>query len=566
MDSFQFYATPKSLAEKAVSMFQRPIKKLLEPSAGHGDLLASISERCYKNIDCIEMDFKNVAVLEKKGFPVVGHDFLEFNGVSIYSHILLNPPFAYGVDHVLHAWDILFDGEIVAIINAETIKNPNSMKKKHLVQLIDTHGSVEFLSDQFMTDETDRQTPVEIALVHLEKNSQCSLDFLDGLAADSLIPQGSESFSMPNEISVPCAKFKSFVTIFDCAVLAAKKSAQAGVSAQHYEKMLGDSILDVKPIQSISECDARDLAAQDKSLAGDYAAQFNASYKKLKERAWSSVLRSSEVLTRLSSSAQKKVESDFERICLLEFTMKNIWGFLDGLIGQAGNIQNEMICDVFDKISRFHPNNHCYYQGWKSNEKHRVNAFRIMMTRFILPTSSSLDYLYSSNISWDDRKKLSDIDKVFAMLDGRSYECTYGIVNLFSDKFNELSNGQRLSCDYFDVRFYPNAGTFHFFPKRKDLIDLLNRKVGKLRSWLPEDDTVVSEEFWEQFEKAESICKTIKLDERSTWKLMNASSHNENRLFQDLFEKHSAVLKEKGIKYYGQDRLQFIEQLRLATA
>jgi len=246
--------------------------------------------------------------------------------------------------------------------------------------------------------------------------------------------------------------------------------------------------------------------------------------------------------------------------------MKNIWGFLDGLVGQTVNIQNEMICDVFDKISRFHPNNHCYYQGWKSNEKHRVNAFRIMMTRFILPTSSCLDYLYSTDISWDDQKKLSDIDKVFAMLDQKAYGSTYGIVDLFSDKFKELSNGERLSCDYFDVRFYPNAGTFHFFPKRKDLIDLLNRKVGKLRSWLPEDDNDVSEEFWQQFEKAEAICKTIKLDQRSTWKLMNASTDGESQLFQELLEKHSDILKEKGIKYFGQDRLQYFEQLRLEAA
>jgi len=55
---------------------------------------------------------------------VVGHDFLEFKMGAIYSHIIMNPPFSQGAAHVLHAWHILYDGEIVALLNAETVRNP----------------------------------------------------------------------------------------------------------------------------------------------------------------------------------------------------------------------------------------------------------------------------------------------------------------------------------------------------------------------------------------------------------------------------------------------------------
>lgn len=31
----------------------------------------------------------------------------------------MTPPFASGVEHVLKAWNLLYDGELVAILNAE---------------------------------------------------------------------------------------------------------------------------------------------------------------------------------------------------------------------------------------------------------------------------------------------------------------------------------------------------------------------------------------------------------------------------------------------------------------
>lgn len=70
----------------------------------------------------------------------------------------MNPPFNQGCKHVLHAWDILFDGEIVAILNAETVKNPFSAERRLLAQLIEDHGSVEYIKDAFMDPDTQRKT------------------------------------------------------------------------------------------------------------------------------------------------------------------------------------------------------------------------------------------------------------------------------------------------------------------------------------------------------------------------------------------------------------------------
>jgi hypothetical protein len=62
---------------------------------------------------------------------------------------------------------------------------------------------------------------------------------------------------------------------------------------------------------------------------------------------------------------------------------------------------------------------------------------------------------------------LRDLDKVFAMLDGR-VEPEVSLEWVFRYKFRELRDGQRVSASYFDIRYYPGVGTIHFFPKDQE--------------------------------------------------------------------------------------------------
>ena len=118
----QFYPTGRTLADHAFAKFKHPVRRLLEPSAGRGDLLAPTGNDDgdngrYRNwsqrrvpasqIDCIEIDLQNHPLLAKQGYRVIGHDFLQYEGAAIYSHILMNPPFSAGADHVLHAWNLV---------------------------------------------------------------------------------------------------------------------------------------------------------------------------------------------------------------------------------------------------------------------------------------------------------------------------------------------------------------------------------------------------------------------------------------------------------------------------
>lgn len=280
-----------------------------------------------------------------------------------------------------------------------------------------------------------------------------------------------------HELALANAFIDNAVLMFNAAVEAARQSAFSEARAMRYRKMLG---------QTLGEMNG-DAAVKSTHTTLDWVKnQLYTDYRDLKDRAWSGILRSTQVTSRLSSAAQKRLESDFETIKSLEFTVPNIYGFLQGIIDQQGDIQLSMVCDVFDLITRYHSDNTVFFMGWKSNDKHRTLGMRIKTTRFVLPGHATESY--ENDLPWESQRMLADFDKVFAMLDGKS-EAAVGLESVFRNHFHALRTGQRISGSYFDVRYYPGVGTIHFFPTNKALIDRMNRLVGNHRRWLPPAET-----------------------------------------------------------------------------
>lgn len=130
----QFYPTPQPLVDRAWGKFKnRDFVRVLEPSAGEGHLAKGRPHHddsgWYNRkpaVDCIELDVTKHAHLRESGFDVIGIDFMEFDGAgAIYSHVIMNPPFLYGAQHVLKGvvcgrgrnptlrlWPAIFSGEI----------------------------------------------------------------------------------------------------------------------------------------------------------------------------------------------------------------------------------------------------------------------------------------------------------------------------------------------------------------------------------------------------------------------------------------------------------------------
>lgn len=524
MDDLQFYPTPQWLARFAYSKFKTPVQHLLDSSAGKGDLLIGAGlikdgygyNRSASGISAVEIDPDNQATLRGNGITVVGHDFLKMQSAKVYSHILMNPPFSGGIDHVLHAWNILGSGEVSAIINAETIRNPFSKKRKLLLKLIEDHGSVTLIDDAFAKENgVKRSADVDIAVVYLRKKGE-DFNFSFGCKEDE---QGEieldDSNSNSTAVGLPVSVIQSYVNVFNSAVKSLEFSTHAANAASKYAELLGVSVL-----QQISQEQARKSGDEDFKIDTCFSSSeevrtaFSNGYSELKSRAWTSILRYSEIEKKLSSKNKERLFKEFENISKLEFTVENIHSFLLGFSYSRQELDNDMLLQVFDKISAYHPENRLYYKGWKSNGWHRLNAFQVKPKRFILPLSANFNY-----IDYEKIETIKDLDKAFCYLDGKQYSDT---INGGHDVFNGIGNalkkisdnmlgrdhssiGERITTEYFDFRLYLGAGTLHVFPRRKDLVDRLNRVVGKLRQWLPVDESEAAPEFWEQYDKAEKI-------------------------------------------------------------
>lgn len=516
-DIFQYYPTPPALALKAWRTFKhRGIKRLLEPSAGTGSLVEALqhhtkydtslaSFRDPKNLpyflrntawDAIEINPDHHPSLREKKAVLIGYDFLSFQHGAPYSHIIMNPPFALGATHVNHAWDILFSGEIVAIINAETIRNPFSQERKRLVRLIEQYGSVSFHEDAFITDETQRKTPVEVALIHLEKSEQTSqnlLSYLDELTKKET--QAIESMPSLSEVMLPNGFIENAIINYNLAIAA---SVEAKIATEKL-KLYQERLLSSKTATEANEIEVSTDALLEHLLSDKHTTTHHL--------AWRLIINSTINTHRLSRLTAKQVESQLDAIYALAFNATNIYGFIAGLTSQRAEIQKEMILEVFDDIVRYYSENTCYYLGWKSNDAHRRIGRSIKMSRFILPLGTRRSHWDSTGV-----KTLQDIESTFLYLDGKS-SAEQRLVDVFEDEatFQRVSGGERVTTDYFDVRYYPTQGTMHFFPRRADLLQRLNLYVGQARQWLPEDMNQASESFVYQFDQAEKISKKINL-------------------------------------------------------
>ena len=525
MDTQQFYPTPQWLARKMWDRFEnRNFVRVLEPSAGNGALIDARPRGLARRwrVDAIEPDARHHAVLKEKGAAVVGLDFMEFSGGALYSHIILNPPFSQGARHVLKAWDCLFSGEIVALVNAETVRNPHSRERQHLLKLISDHGSVEFIADAFKGEGVEREANVDVALIHLVKKADVADlvgDLMSELRRDREDHRDPGNIELPRELAIPQSAIENEVRAFRAAVQASRDAILATHRAAYYSRLLGETMAQLR-----SDGTTRRTPKRDGEIIAEIRADFASRYDELKDRAWTQVLTSTAVRNRLSANARKHLEAEFETIKQLEFTASNVYGFLAGLAASGSELQLMMACEVFDLISRYHTGNGVYYMGWKSNDRHRVCGMRLRTSRFIIPGHQT--HSYESGPRWETREMLDDIDRVFALLDGKT-EPDRSMVEVMQEQFEQARKGERLSADYFDLRYYPGIGTLHFFPRRADLVDRLNRIVGRHRQWLPPEDVRVNEAFWLQYDAADKLDARMRKELR---KQDPASRWSEDRL------------------------------------
>lgn len=472
----EFFPTPAQIAHKMLAKVSKDAEHFLEPSAGKGDIAKVIKgadRYSYRKVDCIERSPELAAILSDKGFPVVGFDWLEYSGVCYYDAILMNPPFSNGDDHLLKAWDFLHNGEIVCLLNEETVKNPHTASRKRLAEIIEQHGEVEYLGDCF--SRAERKTGVNVAMVYLKKEAED--DRLDLWASSGQEKAANEHIGDAPNLPAMIDRLGNMQHFYDMAnehMLKAfqhvRKASQylaangigTGYSDDAYKKALG-------------------LAFENLNSA---RAEFG---QKHRRDAWMQVFEQMDFRKWLDKKQTDEFIRDIERNGNIPFTKENIKGTLENVFLQRGQLFEKSVANVFDELTSYFKGNTSHTEGWKTNDSYKVNM------KLVFPYGCKFEDKYGGNFSlyygYGRTDIYNDLDRIMCVLDGQDFAKCHTIGQALDNKFRILGHNVKSPFDnttesrYFEIRFF-KKGTVHLTFKDKHLWERFNITAAKGKNWI----------------------------------------------------------------------------------
>lgn len=523
-----FFPTPPELVGKMLRCIDfEQCFTFLEPSAGDGAIAWGIAERTnigYKEssatVDCIELDETLQALLRARfgaerqseytrkycelrdmdrtheqnrqmkecehmrklcsfNARLVHDDFFTFAARKHYDAIVMNPPFENGDLHLHRALDIMQDGgQIVCLLNAETIRNPYAQSRQVLMQRLgDLAAQVQFLPGEFEGRDSRRKTSVEVALVNvtIPDAPRPSLIF------DRLQKAREEISDVPPP--------QSLMRIGDKVVEMVERfnfETQCGLTLIHEYLALSPYMLreyepEKKPYSN-SSCILTMTVGSGRNVT--QARDINKYLRKTRLKYWEALFHVPQFVGMLTSNLQDELSKTVEHMADYDFTEFNIRQTLEELQASLSQGVEDTITALFDKLSAQHSwypecaKNIHYYNGWRTNKAHKIGM------KVIIPTCGMF-----SNYSWSKAfetreayKVLSDIEKILNYLD---LGCT-GEVDLWAVLEAAANGGQtrNIPCKYFTVDLY-KKGTTHIKFRDQDIVDKLNIYGSRRRGWLP---------------------------------------------------------------------------------
>ncbi len=470
-----FYPTPPGLIIKMIHKLDwSKSYYVLEPSAGNGAIIKQLRESHKRytptKVHCIEKndDLRNMLI--GAGEKVVGKDFLTYAGLIQFDTIIMNPPFSNGDSHLLKAIDILYSGQIVCLLNAETLKNPCTNQRRELVQKLQQLGAeIEYIQDAFL--EAERKTSVEIALVTIKIEKSMEQDLLDG--ANDRVKEFIHE-DIDHEIKD----------------VAQRDSIEAIVDDYNFRVNTGIDLIHKHFVNSkyVGSYFSLGISGAEGENSGSIQSKTNLFLEQIRHDYWEKVLSLPAFEKRLTEKKRKEFRETIKNNSDLEFTSANVRSFFENLMHSYEDTLIDAIEELFDTMtskyaydeSIFCKNVH-YYNGWKTNDSFKVNK------RVIIPRIGIDPYDYDKRrirLCYGTPEKLDDIDKVMNYFDGKT---NYVRMSEVAGKVNQSEEiTSILESEYFKIRFY-KKGTTHLTFKSEDIRRRFNIEVGKRKGWLPMD-------------------------------------------------------------------------------
>ena len=531
-----FYPTPAAVADKLLEgMDWLKLATVLEPSAGKGDLVEAVLRHYdthgWSNgtveVDCIEIDPHLRSVLkyehcgerldavnrrirelqdkrkwdskrsqyielppaeqeELKGLRrrkewmdrgsvrIVHDDFSTFESRKQYGLIVMNPPFKDGDAHLLKAIEMQrqHGGEVRCILNAETLRNPCTNRRKILQKtLMDLEADVQFIDGAF--SEAERKTDVSVALIRVkipEIKRESSI-------YERLKKAAEMKEQVPGEVTdLAVSDFISkIVTQFNVEV-------DAGLTL--IREFLAMTPYILRNMDPNAKYNRPTLSVSVDGGSSDYPST-NKFLKATRRKYWEALFTNKDFTSRLTKNLREKYEAMVDEMQDYDFTEFNIRRIMEEMNAEMHTGIQETIVTLFEKLTAehaFYPEcskNVHYYNGWKTNKAHKIGP------KVILPI-----YGVFSSDSWcketfnvrNAEAIISDIEKVFEYLDGNAS----APVNLHGVLQTACEEGRtkNIECKFFSVTLY-KKGTMHIKFHNQAIVDRFNIYCSRQKNWLP---------------------------------------------------------------------------------
>lgn len=129
---YQFFPTPMELGKQMCKMAEiNEHSRVLEPSAGSGNLVKAIIDAGARSVYCVELNASMIPALQElnnNGLgPIVVAEQGDFLLIDLaekidVNRIVMNPPFSrqQDIDHIMEAWKVLQPGGILVSIVSES--------------------------------------------------------------------------------------------------------------------------------------------------------------------------------------------------------------------------------------------------------------------------------------------------------------------------------------------------------------------------------------------------------------------------------------------------------------
>lgn len=530
-ETSEFYPTPKSIVEKMLSKVDwKCVETILEPSAGKGNILREIARKEHQlynkfDVDCIEIDsnlrqilkyqfsderkktvddrrgklktkmnywnsnagkYENHLTSEEeteyenlcdesrtfldKGIHIVNDDFLTYEAFKRYDLIIMNPPFSCGAEHLLKALKMQEKGgQVVSLLNAETIRNPYTHTRQALLELLNQYNAeIEYIDNAFSNAE--RQTNVEVALVSVN------------------IPEVQEEsdifnhFQKAEHIDEMCYEEITDLEVTDyikAITTRCNTEIKAGLELIRQYKALSPYIMNnftgdyKKPLLVLKN--VNNGSYSDSVSENDYVRDVRLKY-------WKVLLSNPKFVCKLTSSLQDEYRQQVYKLADYDFNEFNICTLVADMNSRIKQGIEDEILVMFDRLTETHSyypefsKNIHYYNGWKTNQAHKIGK------KVILPCYGVFSEWDNKPRTYEARKVLEDIERILNFLDGHMTE----EINSWSMLHSHFScgNTKNIPLKFFKVTFY-KKGTVHITFNCPELIDRFNIYAGQKKGWLP---------------------------------------------------------------------------------